>query len=204
MFEIIGLWVGAFFTLSIFSFLYKDNPFYRFAEYLFVGISMGYAIPLLWNTAMIPYVYRPIFLQHRFELIFPALVGVLYIFTFNRKLNWLSKFPIAFGMATVGLSVPMSMHVGVLVQMRGAMVPIQDFNAFLVWAGTITILLYFFFSKAHTGLYGKVVKVGIWYMMIGFGASFGYTVMARISLLIGRLQFLWFEVLQDTITYFKV
>ena len=26
--------------------------------------------------------------------------------------------------------------------------------------------------------------------MVGFGASFGYTVMARISLFIGRLQFL--------------
>ena len=199
MFELIGLWVGAFFTLCIFSFLYKDNPFYRFAEYLFIGVSMGYAIPLSWNAAMIPYVYRPIFLQQRYELIFPALIGVLYIFTFNRKLNWLSKFPIAFSMGMVGLGVPMSMHVNVLVQMRGAMVPIQDINTFLVWIGTITILLYFFFSKAHTGAYGKVVKVGIWYMMIGFGASFGYTVMARISLLIGRLQFLWIEVWLETL-----
>jgi hypothetical protein len=65
----------------------------------------------------------------------------------------------------------------------------------LIWIGTLTILLYFFFSKAHTGLYGKAVKIGIWYMMIGFGASFGYTVMARISLLIGRIQFLVIDVL---------
>ena len=202
MFEIFSNWVAAFFTLCIFSFLYKDNPFYRFAEHLFVGVSMGYAIPLSWNAAMIPNVYRPIFLQHRFELIIPACLGILYIFTFNRKLNWLSKFPIAFGMGMVGMGVPMSMHAGVLVQMRGAMIPIQDINTFLVWVGTVTILLYFFFSKAHTGLYGKVVKVGIWYMMLGFGASFGYTVMARISLLIGRIQFLVIDVLQNTIRYF--
>jgi len=32
--------------------------------------------------------------------------------------------------------------------------------------------------------------VGIWILMIGFGATFGYTVMARISLFINRLQFL--------------
>ena len=25
----IGLWIAAFFTLAIFSFLYRDNPFYR-------------------------------------------------------------------------------------------------------------------------------------------------------------------------------
>jgi uncharacterized membrane protein YcjF (UPF0283 family) len=37
---------------------------------------------------------------------------------------------------------------------------------------------------------GAVAKVGIWILMIGFGASFGYTVMARISLFINRLQFL--------------
>ena len=96
----------------------------------------------------------------------------------------------------VGMGVPLSMHANVLVQMRGAMVPIQDINAFLVFVGTITILLYFYFSKAHTGAYGKVVRIGIWYMMVGFGASFGYTVMARISLLIGRIQFLIADVLQ--------
>jgi hypothetical protein len=195
MFEIFSNWVGAFFTLCIFSFLYKDNPFYKFAEHLFVGVSAGYAIPLTWNTAFIPYVYRPIFLQHKFSFILPALMGCCYIFMFNRKFNWLSRYPIAFGMGYVGMSVPMSMHATVLVQMRGAMIPIQSFNTLLVFIGSISILLYFFFSKAHTGVYGKVVRIGIWYMMLGFGASFGYTVMARISLLIGRIQFLFADVM---------
>jgi hypothetical protein len=195
MFEVFSNWVAAFLTLCIFSFLYKDNPFYKFAEYLFVGVSAGYAIPLTWNMAMIPYVYQPIFLQHRFDLVVPALIGALYIFMFNRKLNWLSRYPIAFSMGMVGMGVPLSMHASVLVQMRGAMVPIEDINTFLVFIGTVTILLYFYFSKAHTGLYGKVVRIGIWFMMVGFGASFGYTVMARISLLIGRIQFLIADVL---------
>jgi len=195
MFEIFSTWVAAFLTLCIFSFLYKDNPFYKFAEYLFVGVSAGYAIPLTWEQAMIPYVYRPIFLQHRYVLIIPAMLGLLFIFIFNRKLNWLSRYPIAFTMGSIGLSVPMSMNSYVLVQVRGTMVPIQDINTFLVFVGTVMILLYFFFSKAHTGGYGKIVRVGIWYMMLGFGASFGYTVMARISLLIGRIQFLVADVL---------
>jgi len=195
MFEMISNWVAAFLTLCIFSFLYKDNPFYKFAEYLFIGVTAGYTIPLTWEMAFIPYVYRPLFLQHKFILLIPAFIGILYIFTFNRKLNWLSRYPIAFGMGMVGMGVPLSMHASVLVQMRGAMIPIENINALLVFIGTITILLYFYFSKAHTGSYGKIVKVGIWYMMIGFGASFGYTVMARISLLIGRVQFLVADVL---------
>ena len=39
--EIFGAWVAAFLTLAIFSFLYKDNPFYKIAEHIFVGISAG-------------------------------------------------------------------------------------------------------------------------------------------------------------------
>jgi len=40
--------------------------------------------------------------------------------------------------------------------------------------------------------------VGIWFLMISFGASFGYTIMARLSLLIGRIRFLlddWLHVM---------
>ena len=84
MFGTISNIVAAFLTLSIFSFLYKDNPFYKFAESLLVGVSMGYAIPLVYENAFIPYVYRPIFLQNKFLIIIPALMGVLYIFRFSK------------------------------------------------------------------------------------------------------------------------
>jgi hypothetical protein len=190
MFEIISNTVAALLTLSIFSFLYKDNPFYRFAEALLVGVSMGYAIPLVYENAFIPYVYTPIFLGHRFSLIIPAILGILYIFRFSKNLSWLARYPIVFGMGIVGMGVPMSIHSSVLVQMRSAMLPLNTVNTALIFIGTVTILLYFFFSKDHKGVYGKFTNVGVWYMMIGFGASFGYTVMARISLLIGRIQFL--------------
>jgi len=190
MFETISNLVAAFLTLCIFSFLYKENPFYRFAEHLLVGVSMGYAIPLVYENALIPFVYRPIFLEHRFFLIIPSILGILYVFRFSKNLSWLSRYPIAFGMGIVGMSVPLSMHSSVLVQMRSAMLPLDNINTILIFIGTVTILMYFYFSKEHKGTYGKITNIGIWFMMIGFGASFGYTVMARISLLIGRVQFL--------------
>lgn len=195
MFGTISNLVAAFLTLCIFSFLYKDNPFYKFAESLLVGVSMGYAIPLVYESAFIPYVYRPIFLQNKFLIIIPALMGVLYIFRFSKNLSWLSRYPIVFGMAIVGMFVPLSLHARVLVQMRSTMLPLHNINTILIFIGVITILMYFYFSKEHKGTYGKISNVGIWYMMVGFGASFGYTVMARISLLIGRIQFLLGECL---------
>jgi hypothetical protein len=51
-------------------------------------------------------------------------------------------------------------------------------------------LTYFFFSFEHKGIVGKAARVGIWILMITFGASFGYTVMGRIALLAIRLEFL--------------
>ena len=64
----------------------------------------------------------------------------------------------------------------------------QIISSLILVIGTISSLIYFFFSKRHDGLIGKISKIGIWTLMISFGAAFGYTVMARISLLIGRFD----------------
>ncbi|MEE9558849.1 MAG: hypothetical protein V3V94_05115, partial [Candidatus Brocadiales bacterium] len=62
----------------------------------------------------------------------------------------------------------------------------------------VTVLLYFLFSVEHKGPVGVASKIGIYFLMVSFGASFGYTVMGRMSLLIGRMIFLlkdWLGVL---------
>lgn len=193
-FELFSNLVGAFFTLCIFSFLYKDNPFYQMSEQLLVGIMLGYSLVLTYERVFIPFFYQPIFLKQQWILVIPSIIGMFYLLRFTRKLSWLSRYPIAFSMMGVGASVALAMHNIVLVQMRQAMVPLENINLALIFVGTIAVLLYFFFSRAHTGLYGRFVNIGKWFMMVGFGASFGLTVMARISLLIGRIQFLVNEV----------
>ena len=51
-------------------------------------------------------------------------------------------------------------------------------------ASVLVCLVYFFFSVEHTGASRMVCsRIGIWVLMITFGASFGYTVMGRIALL---------------------
>ena len=57
--KLIGVWIAAFLTLCIYSFLYRDNPFYRFAEHLFVGISVGYGIVLSIHQGLIPFAWTP-------------------------------------------------------------------------------------------------------------------------------------------------
>jgi hypothetical protein len=64
------------------------------------------------------------------------------------------------------------------------------FNNIIIVFGTIFTILYFYFSREHKGLLGVSSKIGVTILMITFGASFGYTIMARISLLIQRVYFL--------------
>ena len=54
----------------------------------------------------------------------------------------------------------------------------------------ITSLLFFFYSREHKGALGVASQIGIFFLMVSFGAGYGYTVMSRVSLLIGRFQFL--------------
>ena len=51
---ILGAWIAVFLTFGIFSYLYKDNPFYRIAEHLFVGISAGYWTSIFFWTQIQP------------------------------------------------------------------------------------------------------------------------------------------------------
>jgi hypothetical protein len=61
-------------------------------------------------------------------------------------------------------------------------------NTLLVLIGVVSVLFYFFFSIEHTGVVHRVARIGIYFLMVSFGAAFGYTVMARMSLLIGRFD----------------
>jgi hypothetical protein len=65
--------------------------------------------------------------------------------------------------------------------------PASSVNVIIVLIGVSSVLFYFFFSVEHSGPGKAVARTGVLFLMIAFGAAFGYTVMARMSLLIGRL-----------------
>ena len=116
------------------------------------------------------------------------------------RFSWMARWGIAYvvGMAA-GLKAYGYLNSNVLGQIKGTAVNLLDFslpifslsspsifNNIIIFVGTICGLLYFYFSKEHKGLLGKASKIGIYFLMISFGASFGFAVMGRISLLIGR------------------
>ena len=198
MSQLIGTWIAATLTIAILSFLYRDNPFYKFAKHLYVGISAGFFFIYFWASEVKPMLIDS-FMDNMakanyveaFILFIPALLGILMITRWSQKTSWLSRLPIAFTVGIgAGLGITVSVQGFLLPQIKATLIPIVTINAFLVVVAVITTLLYFYFSKEHKGVIGMGSKIGIIFIMVAFGASFGYTVMARISLLIGRIYFL--------------
>ena len=243
--EIFGAWVAVFLTLGIFSYLYKDNPFYKISEHVFVGVSAGYWMAMAFWTQVQPNLFGRLWPTPEGEItgffmrawygiydffgfilpsvfpdggidkghghdphfmyILPFALGIMMLLSVSSKLSWLARLGIAYtvGMAA-GLRAYAFLNSNVLGQIKGSAVSFVDmpffsltgvsvFNNLIILVGTITGLLYFYFSKEHSGTFGKITRVGIYFLMISFGASFGFAVMGRISLLIGRFT--------DLITY---
>jgi len=196
--EIFQIWLIAFFTLALFSFLYKDNAFYKLAEHVFAGLSAGYYVGLTWNSVIIQQMYDPMIINGKWYLFIPGLLGLMMFSRFFKGFHWISRFSLAFVMGnTAGIFLISELHGKVLPQVQGTMVSINPSQGFgptllslIIIVGVVSTLIYFYFSKEHKGLLGGVARTGIWFIMISFGAHFGYTVMARVSLLIGRVQFL--------------
>ncbi len=202
MIETIGIWLAAFFTLSIFSFLYKDNPFYKIAEHLYVGISAAFWLIYVWSFTVYPLLVKPMIEKGLWGsnavLWIPLIFSIMMLFRLVPRYGWISRWPMAF---TVGLGAGLGLTgaiQGILFpQMRATVLdlwvknnPLVTINNWLLIIGVITTIFYFFFSQEHKGAFGKVARVGIAFIMISFGASFGFTVMARVSILIGRVGFL--------------
>jgi hypothetical protein len=198
----IGIWIAAFLTLGIFSFLYRDNPVYKFCEHLFVGVSAGYYVVLTMISSVYPNMIHPLFTNfgndRNFLLLIPLVLGVLLFSRFFPRGDWLSRWSIAFILGVYPALRITGFAQGDLVeQVHGSILPLWvqgDVGAtignWLLIVGLISTLIFFFFSKEHKGALGGTARLGIYFLMVSFGASYGYTVMARVSLLIGRVMFL--------------
>ncbi len=192
------IWLSALLTLAIFSFLFRDNILYQFAEHLFVGMSAGYLIAITWHNQMVPNLFEPLFIQGNLVYIIPLLFGLCYFARFIPKMGYLVRLPIAFLLGWgSGAIIPAIFQRDILKQTQGTLLVKEAFLkwdtglwAIIMLVGVISVLIYFFFSKERKGIMKPAANLGIIFLMLGFGASFGYTVMSRISLLIGRLQFL--------------
>lgn len=197
--ETIATWVGAIATLAILSVVYKENPFYRFFEHLFIGVAAGYGVFITWRDALSQTWWEPLKAGHWYWLLAP-LVALLFYTVYFPKYAWMSRFLISvlFGLGAgaafrgfVNQVWPQVTSSFLTIAPSGEVSLSEALNNLVFLATLLSVMTYFFFSfrTGHKVVMGTA-RLGRWLLMVAFGAAFGSTVMARFSLLIDRLHFL--------------
>ncbi|MEM1549986.1 MAG: hypothetical protein QXO74_04090 [Candidatus Methanomethylicia archaeon] len=191
--------VAAGITLMLFSWLYKENRFFRIAEHAYMGAAAAYTTLISVDTAWV-YLYDYVSKgQWWWWLTVP--IGLLYIFFFTRKYFYLYRYPTAIVLGTsIGTIVARYIKTQFLEQIRStisestttAVLLPKPLDGVLVAIGVLTALFYFYFTAEFKGPLNTVAKIGRYTLVAGFGGSFGLTIMSRISLFIGRIRFLYF------------
>jgi len=259
-FDLVGAWISIFLTLCILSFLYEDNPIYKLAEHLFLGVSIGISITEIYYG-----VFKPNLLLKlaggRWLSVIPLILLVMLFFKVSKKYSWVARTPIAFIVAAyAGVKLTGEANANLMTQVAQTMPDLATswaehgfwdwsadgagvFSDVVLVVGLVACLVHFYFSRVPPSVtrYGAklaifagvgvmfftaagllvvdkagpfsavflgmlagvcaampflafstyrpwVTRFGVLMLMLSFGASFGYTVMGRISLAIGRAQ----------------
>lgn len=213
----IGVWTAAFFTLAVFSFLYRDNVFYKVTEAIFVGVSAAYWMVVGFWTVLVPNLFAklapaevhawampglsPLREEHWSINLIPLILGIMLLWRLAPRGTWIARWPLAFIIGTTaGLRLVAFLQADFLSQIRASVPEFAFVSRDTFWKAiedlltvtfTLAALAYFIFSVEHKGTLGKVTRAGVWILMITFGAAFANTVMARIALLGIRFEFLF-------------
>lgn len=198
--------VAVILTLFVLSRILGDNPLFRIAQYLFVGVALGYAFVVLYHQVLWPAVAQltmgdaaelPVSLR-----LVPFVLGVLLIprITGRQSLSWLANIPLAvlFG---VGAALALG---GVIVgtirlQLIDTVRPLggdlmEIIGAVLLVIGVILTLSYFYFTVPRDTGSGRVVaagaQLGRWVLIVAFGFFFAGALRTYLIALIERLNFL--------------
>ena len=100
--------LGVIATLGILTILYKENPFFRFLEHIFIGLATGYGVLITWQQIILPRWISPmvpssimkasdpelVAAQGQWWLFFALLIGLLFFTVYIPRLAWMNRFAI--------------------------------------------------------------------------------------------------------------
>jgi hypothetical protein len=197
-------------TLMILSYLIGDNPFFRFAVYLFVGVSAGYAAAVAWWQILWPRLFNPLLSGNPVERILAILaliLGVLLLMKISTRTSRLGSPAIAYlvgvaaavavGGAVLGTIIPQTQASFKVVDITNAG---QNFlerlvTGILMLFVTISTLAYFHFGAKSTPTgpqRNKFITVLGWvgqiFIAITLGVLFAGVFSASLTALIERIS----------------
>ncbi len=201
--QLIGTIVAVILTLMVYSYLIGDNPLYRLAQHIFVGVSVGYITLVVIYNVIVPFVSRVLEDRSWLDRALPVLallLGVLLWFKVARPRNIFSNAVLAIIVTTAAALGLGGTLVGTLLpQMQATMLPLNGdlytiVGNIVIIVGVIASLGYFYFTARVDGTRtitaSYVATAGRWFMMVAFGTLFGFAVTSFFALLADRIKFL--------------
>ena len=204
--------VGLILTLLIFSYLIGDNPLFRLATYLFIGVSSGYAAAAIWHYVLIPKLFNPLRSSDPTQLLLSALPFLPCSTLFAKllpRISWIGNFAMAIlagvgaatalGGAALGTLIPQSLAAMDMFDLRGldrAQAFARLVQGAIMLAGTVAALGYFQFSASRApdgtpkrnAFFEGVAWLGKVFIAITFGTLFAGVYMAALTAMIERLS----------------
>jgi hypothetical protein len=204
--ELISGAIGFILTLLIFSYLIGDNPLFRSAVYIFIGVSSGYAAVAVWHYVLLPKLFQPFVSASPNQLVFlviPLILSVSLLAKLSPRISWLGSFAMAL-LVGVGAATALSGAViGTLIpQAQAAMNAfasptfVELIEGVVMLSGTTLTLVYFQFSatRAADGSVKRnaVLEILAWlgriFIAITFGVLFAGVYMAALTAMLERLS----------------
>lgn len=198
--------------IAVLTLLWKENRVYRFAEHLLVGLTVGFGFAATWFEYLKPNWWDPWKESKTVgEFLFgfmALLLGLCWYGMYFKKTEWLMRVALgivsgaAAGQAirnqfTQTMPVLTDSFRSPIVISDGTLQSSESINNTIFLLVLLPTLCYFFFSfdfKSKGML--MVSRIGRFWLMVGFGAYFGNTLMTRLSALIERVWFLMDEVVR--------
>lgn len=191
-------WAGAICVIAMYSFLWKENTFFRAFQNLYVGLAAGYGLILAWRS-IDRQVVQPLSKKGDYTVLIPAILGILLFARFVKRWSWLARWPMGFLMG-IGAALSMkAVESDFVRQIQATLITWNNPNNLVIVLGTLLALVYFFFTFKPSKALETGGKLGRWVLMVTFGAAFGNAVQGRLSLLISQMQFMlkdWLHVIK--------
>lgn len=210
--EFFSALIGLVLTLMIFSYLLGDNPLFRFAIYLFIGVASGYAAAVTVHSVFLPRLgsFQTSNLdQLLLDVIIPLVISVTILAKFLPRISWIGNFAMAIlvgvgaaaaiGGAVIGTLLPQaqaSMDAFSATAGVNSNFAVRLFEGMVMLLGTVFTLASFHYSagRAPDGTVQRnrileiVASLGRIFVAITLGVLFAGLYMAALTAMIERLS----------------
>ena len=205
--------ISLLFTILIFSYLIGDNPLFRIAVYLFIGVSAGYVASIAIWQVLVPRLVYPILFGSNNEKILaaiPLLGGLFIIMKVSSRLAGAARMTMAYLVGAGAAVTIVGAVVGTLIPQAMASINAFDLNTavaagiskgealgngLVILIGAVLTITYFHFgakpkadgSMRRMGLIEILAWLGRIFIGITLGAIFAGVYASALTALIERI-----------------